>query len=95
MVQKLSQHKVNIPLICTCVRVFFNGWSVPPHRDLWATAISQLSLRTVTRVDSVCQAQCKMLHDGVTWHVPILCLYWAAALTINKWHDMADKFSPA
>ena len=31
--------------------------SALPHEDPWATAISQLTLMTVTRLGSVCQAQ--------------------------------------
>ena len=51
--------------MCVCMYVYMCGdqcfstlcWLAPPRGDPWATAISWLTLTTVTRLDSVYQAQ--------------------------------------
>ena len=45
-------HRVIVALVCK-----FYCRSAPPCGDPWAMAIRQLTLMTVTKLDSVCQAQ--------------------------------------
>ena len=45
-------------------------WSTLHHRDPWAMAISQLMLTINSHNVGFC------VPDGITWHAPILCLYW-------------------
>ena len=47
-------------LVCVCVHVRVCVClcrSAPPRGDPWATAISRLTLTTITRLDSVCHVQ--------------------------------------
>ena len=73
--------------MCVCMYVYMCGgqcfstlcWSAPPRGDPWATAISRLTLTTVTRLDSV-YTKPRMLPD-VSFHlactnlVPLLGSY--------------------
>ena len=55
----MCTHVCVLVSVCVCAEVCFSTpcWSASPPGDPWTTAIRWITLTTVTRLDSVCQAK--------------------------------------